>query len=93
MNRTVLQVPLSVDLRKEAEKEALRQGFSSLQEAVRLFLRKLGSKTIGFTFEETEQLSPRAIKRYNKMIGDIEKGKVKAQSFYDVDSLMKHLHE
>lgn len=93
MNRTVLQVPLSVDLRKEAEKQALAQGFSSLQEAVRLFLRKLGSKTIGFTFEETEQLSPRAIKRYNKMIDDIEKGKVKTQSFYDVDSLIKHLHE
>ena len=27
--KTVLQVPLNVDLRKEAEKQALAQGFSS----------------------------------------------------------------
>lgn len=32
---------MSPTLRKEAEKQALAQGFSSLQEAVRFFLKKL----------------------------------------------------
>lgn len=92
--RTILQVPVNSDLRKEAEKQALDQGFSSLQEAVRVFLKKLAKKKIGVAFEETEdvvQLSPKAIKRYNKILKEIETGKVKTKSFKDVDSLMKHL--
>lgn len=47
MNRTILQVPLDRTLRKEAEKQALSQGFSSLQEAVRIFLKKLARGVIG----------------------------------------------
>ena len=72
MNRTLLQVPLSVDLRRDAEKQALQQGFSSLQEAVRIFLKKLAGKSIGITFEETVKLSPQTIKRYNKMSEDFK---------------------
>lgn len=94
MNRVVLQVPMSPDLRKEAEKEALEQGFSSLQEAVRIFLKKLALGAIGITFEEEViQLSPRAIKRYDKMIDDIESGSVKTETFSDVASLMKSLNK
>lgn len=91
MNKTILQVPLSTSLRKEAEKEALAQGFSSLQEAVRVFLKKLASGALGVRFEETVVLSEKNDKRYEKMIDEIESGKVKTQSFTDVDSLMKHL--
>lgn len=82
--RTVIQVPVSSEFRKEAEKEAERQGFSSLQDLVRLFLRKFIDRKLEVTFEEPAvQLSPRAIKRYNKMIKEIESGKVKMQSFSD----------
>lgn len=89
--RTTLQIPVNPVLRKEAEKEALAQGFSSLQEAVRVFLKKLAQGAIGVTFEETVQLSPRAIKRYDKMARDIESGRVKTKAFSDINSLMKHL--
>lgn len=39
--RTVLQVPMSKELRRAAEKQAKKMGFSTLQDAVRFFLKKL----------------------------------------------------
>ena len=50
--RTVLQVPLNIDLRKEAEKQALAQGFSSLQEIVRVFLKQLALGRVKLTLED-----------------------------------------
>lgn len=91
MNRTTLQVPMSADLRREAEKQAIEQGFSSLQEAVRLLLTKMARGLLNIEVNQPVQLSSKAIKRYNKVLDDIEKGKnlYKAK---DVDDLMKHLH-
>lgn len=93
--RTVLQVPMSRELRQGAEKQAIAQGFSSVQDAVRFLLKKLAQGVLDFTVKEekTVQLSQRGIRRYNKMIDDIERGKVKTQAFHDVDSLMRHLHK
>lgn len=90
MNRTTLQIPMSIDLRKQAEKQALEQGFSSLQEAVRLFLNKLARGSIGISFEKSVQLSQKAIKRYNKIDEDIKKGK-NIYHAKDVDDLMRQL--
>ena len=94
MNKTILQVPVNASVRKEAEKQALEQGFSSLQEAVRVFLKKLSQGAMGITFEEEEsvQLSPRAIKRYNKISEDFKKGK-NVHTAKNVDDLIKQLHE
>ena len=77
-NRTVLQVPMPKNLKTTAEAAAYDYGFSSLQETVRIFLKKLAEKTIEINFIEKPkpiQLSAKAIKRYNKMIDDVEKGK------------------
>ncbi|MBI2074901.1 MAG: hypothetical protein HYT83_03650 [Candidatus Levybacteria bacterium] len=95
MSRTILQVPMSPTLRKEAEKQALAQGFSSLQEAVRVFLQKLAKGALGITFEEEKavQLSPKAIKRYDKIIDDIDSGKAKLKTFENVSDLMKYLNK
>ena len=92
MSRTVLQIPLDVSLRKDAEKQALAQGFSSLQEAVRVFLSKLANKMIGVEFESTVKLSAKAEKRYMKITEDFKKGRnvYRAKS---VDDLMKQLHK
>lgn len=93
MSRVVLQIPMDVTLRKEAEKQARAQGFSSLQDAVRFFLKKLAKGALGITFEEEKvvKLSPRAIKRYNKMLDEIEKGK-NVYRAKDVDDLMRQLN-
>ncbi len=93
MQRTVLQVPIDLELKNEAEQEAQDQGFSSLQEVVRVFLSRFAEKRIGIVFEQSVQLSPQAITRYDKMTDDIEKGKVKTKTFTDVNSLMKHLEK
>lgn len=92
MNRTVLQVPVSVELRRGAEREAMRQGFSSLQDLVRIFLKKLADGLLRVNLEESVELSPRAIKRYDKMHEDFKAGR----NFYtatSVKNLLKHLNE
>jgi len=91
MQRAVLQVPVDSQLKQQAEKAAASQGFSSLQEAVRLFLAKLAEKRIELTFQETVRLSPKAIKRYNKITRDIEAGR-NVFVAKDVDDLMKQLN-
>lgn len=90
---TILQVPIDKNLRDQATSKAAKMGFSSLQEIVRLFVNKIAAGEIDVKFEKTIQLSPTAIKRYNKMIDEIESGKVKPNSFSDVASMMKYLNE
>lgn len=89
---TILQVPINKNLRDKAASKAAKMGFSSLQEAVRVILNKVAEGELSIRFEETVQLSPKAIKRYNKMIDEIESGKVKSKTFTDTDSLMKYLN-
>ena len=84
---------MSKELRNKAASSAQKMGFSSLQETVRVFLRQLAEEEVKVRFEETVKLSPKAIRRYNKMIDEIEKGKVKTKSFSDTDSLIKYLNE
>lgn len=89
---TILQVPINKDLRSKAASAAEKMGFSSIQEIVRLFLSKIAAGNIEISFEETVQLSPKAIKRYDKIIDEIESGKIKLKSFSSVKSLMKDLN-
>ncbi len=91
MNKTILQVPLSQQIKNEAEKAATAQGFSSLQEAVRIFLNKLAQGAIQVTFEETIQLSEDATNRYNRILADIENNKNMNEA-ENIDDLMKQLH-
>ena len=76
MNRVILQVPMQKELRDQATIAAKNNGFSSLQEAIRVLLAKLSKKEITIRVEEKEeQLSPRQIKKYNKIIEQIKQGK------------------
>ncbi len=93
MNTAVLQIPINKNLRDKAASYAEKMGFSSLQEVVRLFLNKMAIGEIDVTFEQNVQLSVKAVKRYNKIIDEIESGQVKTKAFTDVKLLMKHLNE
>lgn len=92
MNTTILQVPISKNLRAEAVNVAKDSGFSSLQEVVRLMLTKFARKEIGVTFERfpAVKLSAKNDRRYAKMTNDFEKGK-NIKTFSNVDDLMKDL--
>lgn len=75
MNKTILQIPMSVSLRNQAESAATDMGFSSLQEAVRVILNKMATKALDFVIvDKEERLSPQAEARYEKMLEDKKKG-------------------
>ena len=90
--RIIMQVPLSKSLKVSSEAVARDMGFSSLQEAIRVFLQKLSNKELTFTFREpVERLSPKAERRYAKMLKEIQEGKVKTKSFTSTDEMMAYL--
>lgn len=95
MSSTILQVPVDKETRDKALSTASDMGFSSLQEAVRIFLRKLADKEMAIRVEEKEkavQLSPRAIKRYDKISEDFKKGR-NIYTAKDVEDLMRQLNK
>lgn len=63
-------------LRNEAEAAARFQGFSSLQEVVRVLLQKFARKELYIDVAtQDERLSPKAEKQYAKIVEDIQNGK------------------
>jgi antitoxin component of RelBE/YafQ-DinJ toxin-antitoxin module len=92
MNKTVLQIPINQDLKISAEQEALSQGFSSLQELVRVFLSKIATHKIEITLQESTMLSGINEKRYLDMTNDFELGK-NTYSADSVNDLVNKLHE
>lgn len=91
MSRTVLQIPLPKDLKVSAEKAALDYGFSSLQEVLRVFMKKLALRKVDVTFEEeVVYLSPKAEKRYIKATEDFKAGR-NVYTAKDVDDFLQQL--
>lgn len=96
MNKTTLQVPVDKSLKFLAEKEALKQGFSSLQEAIRVFMAQFATRhiSISFTKPEDETLTLKEenalIKKYKKTKKEIANGSVFAAE--SVEEMMKQLH-
>lgn len=93
MQKTILQIPLNKKLKDDAEKAAYDQGFSSLQEILRVFMKKLASNKIDFSFnEEVHYLSKKSEERYIKQSENF-KNKKNVYTAKDVDDLMKQLNE
>lgn len=91
MQRTILQVPMPRELKESAEKAALNAGFSSLQEVLRVFMKKFANKKIDLAFEEeTHYLSPKAEQRYLKIMEDFKNGR-NISTAKNVDDLMSQL--
>lgn len=92
MDTTILQVPMTKKLREQAALAAMSQGFSSVQEAVRVFLAKLTRQELRVEFADTVKLSAKNDKRYAKMIADVRSGRAKTKTFTDVKEMMKYLN-
>lgn len=92
MSRTVLQIPLTKELKLGAEKAALDYGFSSLQEILRVLMKKLADKTLNFSFKEEPvvYLSKKNEKRYIKMTEDFKNDK-NVYHAKDFDDFIKQL--
>lgn len=95
MTRAVIQTPVTPRLRREAEQAAREQGYSSLQDAIRMYLQKLARREVRVQLQEQfppVKLSKMAIKRYDKMTRDIGSGKVKLRWFDNVNDLMRDIN-
>ena len=92
MNKTVLQVPLNKDLKLGAEKAALSQGFSSLQELIRVFLTKVATNKVEITLQDTVVLSKKNENRYLDMTNDFESGN-NIYEAKDATELLEKLHD
>lgn len=93
MDTVTLQIPMAKKLRDQAASHFAKQGYSSIQEAIRVFLTQAADRQIKVTFEQPViLLSPKAAKRYDKMVDDIEAGKVKLHTARSVEELMAQLN-
>ena len=82
MNRVIVQVPMSKELKEKATAAAEDQGFSSLQEAIRIIVNKFARRELAVRIEYPEErLSARAERRYAKIIKNIKSGRGKTVSF------------
>lgn len=88
MNQTNLQIPIDAKICDRAKKAAKKQGFSSLQEMIRVFLAQVIDERLmaGF-FQENIALSKDAQERYEKLLAEKIGGKASAS----VDVLMNEL--
>ena len=94
MHRTVLQIPLPKELKLSAEQAALDFGFSSLQEILRVFMKKLATRSVDISFKEegVVKLSKKNEKRYLKSMEDFKKD----HNIYhakDIDDFLKQLDQ
>lgn len=93
MDSTILQIPVTKQLRVDALKAAERQGFSSLQEVVRVFLNQFANQNINVTFSfPPAAMSSTNEKRYGKMVADVASKKTKTRRFNNVADLVKDLN-
>ena len=76
MNNTVIQIPLTKELRQKSEAAASNAGFSSIQEVIRLFLHQFSQQKISLSFNTPKiKLSPKSEQRYLKIVADYQKNK------------------
>lgn len=78
MQKVIVQVPMSRDLKEKAENVVADLGFSSLQEVIRVLVTKLSKHQLSIRVEETEEithLTKSAEKKFANAIQDIKTGK------------------
>lgn len=93
--RTILQVPMSKELKEKAEAVSLDMGFSSLQETIRVILTKLSNKQLNIKVEEIEvitHLSKAAERKFKKAVEDIKTGKA-SPSFENAKDAISWLND
>lgn len=92
MDSTILQIPITKSFRDQVSDVVIEMGFSSLQDYLRLIMKKTLTKEINVTVgPKPIMLSTRNAKRYEKMVDDVLSGKEKVKSFDNVDDLFDDL--
>lgn len=89
--KVTMQVPMSAQLRKRAEKKAVKEGFSSLQEVVRVMLTNYADDE--FSVGMQTELHPDTLRKMEKEDKRIRRliKEGKTETFKSADDLMQHL--
>lgn len=79
MSKVTLQVPVAKSLKLSAEKVAFEEGFSSLQEAIRVFMAQFAKKGVTIHFSSpaevlTSKQEAILTKKYRRARKEIRKG-------------------
>lgn len=90
MQRVIVQVPMSKELKKKAEVVSYDLGFSSIQETIRVLLTKLSKREFSLKVEEVTYLSPAVERKFKKAVADIKAGRniTKAKNINELLSLL-----
>lgn len=92
MDTTILQIPVTKSFRDQVSDVVIDMGFSSLQDYLRLIMKKTLTKEIDVTVgPKPIILSAKNAKRYDKMLDDVLSGKEKVKKFDNVDDLFDDL--
>ncbi len=83
MKRNILQIPIKVELRKKAEKQAEKLGFSSIQEMIRVLLTQITEKKN----IRVDDICDKYNIKYLGMFGSMARNEEREDS--DVDLLVK----
>ena len=91
MDSTILQIPMSKSLKRSAQEVASEQGFSSLQDLLRVVLTKLARRELVVSVSEPAvKLSRKNDSRYLKMSKDFAK-RINSEKFSSAEGLMSEL--
>ena len=92
MDTTILQIPVTKSFRDQVSGVVTDMGFSSLQDYLRLVMKKTLSKEIDVTVgPKPIVLSARNAKRYDKMVDEVLSGKIKLKKYTNADDLLYDL--
>jgi len=90
MQRVILQVPMSKDLKQKAEIVSFDMGFSSLQEIIRVLLNKLARREFSISIND-EIPNERLKKIFRQADKDLKEGKA-SPTFDNVEDAIAWLH-
>jgi len=86
-----INISVTEEQRNFVDQMVDKLGFANRSELFRTVIRIVKANPKVIEEPKVVQLSPKAIKRYNKIIDDIESGKVKTYKAKNVKDLMSHL--
>lgn len=88
--RSIIQVPISPQLRLEATQVAHSQGFSSLQEVIRVLLHQLAAGKLEIQAKPVLEISKERQQRYAAMVAEMQRAP-NSPAAASVDELMEQL--
>ena len=94
MQRVIVQVPMTQELKEKVEIVSSDLGFSSIQEAIRVLLTKLSKREFSLKVEEVEEityLSPAAERKFKRAVEDIKAGRNITKT-KNINELLQFLH-